>query len=85
MNSMTKKELEEPDTLDAQRLDRISKGSGVSTGDLRDLVKQYKQSKKLMKMFKGEQDVGKLMKKMGGRMPKGMWYTATGTELNIVN
>jgi len=26
----------------------------------------------LMKMFKGEQDMNKLMKKMQGKMPKGM-------------
>jgi len=63
MNSMTKTELEEPDDLDAQRIDRISKGSGVSTSDVRDLVKQYKQSKKLVKMMKGE-NPEKLMKKL---------------------
>ena len=64
MNSMTRQELEEPDSIDAQRIERISKGSGVSTGDLRDLVKQYKQSKKMVKMLKGESPE-KLMKKLG--------------------
>jgi len=64
MNSMTRTELEEPDCIDAQRIDRISKGSGISTGDVRDLVKQYKQSKKLVKMLKGESPE-KLMKKLG--------------------
>ncbi|MBW2970510.1 signal recognition particle protein Srp54 [Candidatus Woesearchaeota archaeon] len=64
MNSMTKKELEEPDIIDAQRIERIAKGSGVSTSEIRDMVKQYKQSKKLVKMLKGESPE-KLMKKIG--------------------
>jgi len=64
MNSMTKLELEEPDTIDATRIDRISDGSGVSTGDIRDMIKQYKQSKKMVKMLKGESPE-KLMKKLG--------------------
>lgn len=63
MNSMTKIELEEPDIIDAQRIERISKGSGVSTGDIRDMIKQYKQSKKMVKMLKGE-NPEKLMKNM---------------------
>lgn len=64
MNSMTKEELEDPETIDAQRIERISKGSGVSINDLRDLLKQYKQSKKMVKMLKGE-NPEKLMKKLG--------------------
>ncbi|MBS3148239.1 signal recognition particle receptor subunit alpha [Candidatus Woesearchaeota archaeon] len=64
MNSMTKAELEDPEMLDAQRIERISKGSGVSTSDIRDLIKQYKQSKKMIKMLKGESPE-KLMKKLG--------------------
>ncbi len=64
MNSMTKKELEDPESIDSNRIARISKGSGVATGDIRDLIKQYKQSKKLVKMLKGE-DPEKLMKKLG--------------------
>ena len=53
MNSMTKAELEDPDVIDVKRMERISKGSGISVGDVRDLLKQYRQGKKLMKMFKG--------------------------------
>ncbi len=63
INSMTKQELENPDVIDAQRIERISKGSGVSTSDIRDLVKQYKQSKKMVKLLKGESPE-KLMKKL---------------------
>ena len=68
MDSMTKKELEDPDAIDASRIDRIAKGSGISTNDIRDMLKQYKQSKKLVKMMKGnpEQMMKKLQK--GGLM-----------------
>jgi signal recognition particle subunit SRP54 len=74
LQSMTKKELEDPELLDNSRLQRISTGSGVSVEDIRGLLKQYRQSKKMMKMMKGmgdEQDMNKLMKKFKGKMPKG--------------
>jgi signal recognition particle subunit SRP54 len=69
MDSMTKQELENPDVMNADRVDRIASGAGLSLGDVRDLLKQYRQSKKVMKMFKGEKDMNKLMKKMGGKLP----------------
>ena len=53
----------DPEVIDAQRIERISNGSGVSTGDIRDMIKQYKQSKKMVKMLKGE-NPEKLMKKL---------------------
>jgi len=62
MNSMTKKELEDPDSIDASRIDRIARGSGISTNDIRDMLKQYKQSKKLVKMMKGNPE--QMMKKL---------------------
>jgi len=69
MSSMTKKELEEPDIIRGNRLERITTGSGQSIGDLRLLLKQYKQGKKMMKMMKGstgsEKDMQKMMQKMG--------------------
>ena len=70
MNSMTKKELEEPDSIDTQRLDRISKGSAVQISDIRELIKHYRQSKKMVKMFKGDKgDINKMMKKFKGKIP----------------
>jgi signal recognition particle subunit SRP54 len=68
MQSMTKKELEEPDLVfNRKRIDRIAKGSGTTAGEVRELLKQYRQSKKMMKMMKG--DPNKLMKKFKGKMP----------------
>ncbi|MAF99101.1 MAG: signal recognition particle protein [Nanoarchaeota archaeon] len=72
MQSMTKEELENPDVMSSDRIERIAQGSGVKTSEIRELLKQYKQSKKMMKMMKGEGDINKLMKKMKGKMPKGM-------------
>lgn len=71
MQSMTKKELENPDLLDSSRIERIAKGSGLPTQEVRNLLKQYKQSKKVVKLLKGADDPEKLMKKMKGKMPKG--------------
>lgn len=76
MDSMTKEELEDPEIISIDHVERISKGSGVDAAEVRGLVKQYNQSKKLMKMFKGK-DPEKMMKKMGGmkgmaEMMKGM-------------
>jgi len=65
MQAMTKDELEDPEIIDASRSERISKGCGMTTGDVRELVKQYKQSKKLIKMMKGnDKNMEKMMKSM---------------------
>ncbi len=72
MDSCTKEELEEPDEIDNSRIERIAKGSGTTPSEVRELLKQYKQSKKLVKYLKpgSTKDMDKLMKKMGGM--KGM-------------
>ncbi|MCX6707716.1 MAG: signal recognition particle protein Srp54 [Candidatus Woesearchaeota archaeon] len=73
MSSMTKGELEDPETISGTRIERIAKGAGVSTSDVRDLVKQYRQSKKMVKMFKGGsmKNMGKMMQKMKGMQGMG--------------
>ena len=70
LNSMTKKELDNPDLIDTSRINRIAKGAGVNESYVRDLLKQYKQSKKVLKLLKGGSPE-KLMKKFQGRLPKG--------------
>src|SRR3989344_2984997 len=67
LNSMTKRELEDPDVIDSSRIDRIAKGSGCKSDEIKELLKQYKQSKKVMKLMKGTQDPSKLMKKFKGK------------------
>ncbi len=68
LNSMTKKELEDPNIINSDRINRISKGAGVTSKEVRELLKQYKHVKKLTKMLKGK-DPEKLMKKLGGKLP----------------
>ncbi|MBD3310634.1 signal recognition particle protein Srp19, partial [Candidatus Woesearchaeota archaeon] len=68
MDSMTKEELEDPEKISASRIDRIAKGSGTKPSEVRALMKQYRQAKKLTKMMKGK---GKNMEKMMQKMQKG--------------
>ncbi|MFH1399418.1 MAG: signal recognition particle protein Srp54 [Candidatus Woesearchaeota archaeon] len=63
MDSMTKEELENPDIISSSRIERIAKGSGVAAAEVRALLKQYRQSKKLAKMMKGG-DPEKLLQKI---------------------
>ncbi|OIO40990.1 signal recognition particle protein [Candidatus Pacearchaeota archaeon CG10_big_fil_rev_8_21_14_0_10_31_9] len=78
IDSMTLEEKENPDLLEKQtsRLSRISKGSGTTTGDIRQLIKQFKMIKDLAKGAKGlgdildpsqmsQKDMMKLAKKFG--------------------
>src|SRR3989344_733393 len=72
MSSMTREELEDPEIITSERIDRISKGSGIPTSIIRELLKQYHQSKKIVKMFKGSKgDMSKMMKKFQGKFPAG--------------
>ena len=66
--SMTKEELEDPDVLTRTRIDRIAKGAGVTATEIRELLKQYRQSRKMLKSMKGK-DPSKLMKKFKGKIP----------------
>ena len=44
IDSMTKEEIENPEVIEKQttRLGRIAKGSGTTTSDIRQMIKQYK-------------------------------------------
>ncbi len=53
INSLTKQERREPETINASRVKRISKGAGVKESEVRELLKYYKQAKKVMKLVKG--------------------------------
>jgi signal recognition particle subunit SRP54 len=49
INSMTEQEINNPEILEKQttRLSRIAKGSGTTTTDIRQLIKQYKMLKEM--------------------------------------
>ena len=65
ITSMTKKEREKPDILNASRRRRIAAGAGVKVEDVNRLVKQHEQMKKMFKQMNGK---GK--NKMLRNMPK---------------
>jgi signal recognition particle subunit SRP54 len=70
IQSMTKEERENPDIINASRIKRIAKGSGRPEAEVRELLQQYEQMKKLMKMLGGKAGLergalGKLMKQFG--------------------
>ena len=48
---MTKEEIENPELFDKQtsRIQRVAKGSGTTTSEIRELLKQYKMINELMK------------------------------------
>ncbi len=56
IKSMTKREREHPEVLNASRKQRVAKGSGTSVEEVNKLLKQYDQIKKMMKQFS---DMGK--------------------------
>ena len=51
--SMTKKERQKPDILNASRKKRIAKGSGMKVEDVNSLLKRFEQMQKMMKQFSG--------------------------------
>jgi len=66
MDSMTEEEMEDPKIIKAPRVNRIAYGAGVDPHDVRELIKQYEQSKKTMKGFMGNRKMRKqMMKQMG--------------------
>ncbi|MBM5805303.1 MAG: signal recognition particle protein [Candidatus Verstraetearchaeota archaeon] len=51
MQSMTEEELTEPHIIDGSRARRIARGSGTKPKDLKELLDQYKMSKKYIKQI----------------------------------
>ncbi|NLK25334.1 MAG: signal recognition particle protein [Euryarchaeota archaeon] len=65
MDSMTDEEMEDPKIVKASRINRIARGAGVETRDVRELIKQFNMSKKAVKGFMGNRKLRKqLMKQM---------------------
>ena len=53
IQSMTPQERINPDIIKASRRQRIAKGSGTTVQDVNQLIKQFEQSRELMKQMKG--------------------------------
>lgn len=63
IHSMTPAEREMPDIINGSRRKRIALGSGTTVQDVNRLLKQFEESKKMMKMLSGG---GKMMRRMPG-------------------
>ena len=63
INSMTPKERTNPEILNGSRRNRIAKGSGTNIQEVNRLLKQFDQTRKMMKMVTGNK-MGKMMPRM---------------------
>jgi len=74
IQSMTPKERTNPEVLNNSRRQRIAKGSGTNIQEVNRLIKQFEQTRKMMKMVTGSKMAGMMgkMKNMPGmpKMPK---------------
>ena len=70
IQSMTEKERQNPDIINGSRRQRIAKGAGVEVSEVNNLIKQFNQSKEMMRMMKNPKAYGGKMammrKLMGG-------------------
>ncbi|MFZ0512032.1 MAG: signal recognition particle receptor subunit alpha [Candidatus Nitrosopolaris sp.] len=60
IQSMTKIEKRNPDIMNDSRRKRVARGSGMTEHDVKELIKQYNNSKSMMKQAKGRQMQGML-------------------------
>ena len=67
IRSMTLAERQEPNIINGSRKKRIARGSGTRVQDVNRLLKQFDESRRMMKQFA---DMGKKGKKGGLSMPK---------------
>ncbi|HNR20092.1 MAG TPA: signal recognition particle protein [Bacteroidia bacterium] len=65
IQSMTKKEREQPDLINGTRKKRIADGSGTSIQDVNKLIKQFDDMRKMMKMMQGG-NMKNMMRNMQG-------------------
>jgi signal recognition particle subunit SRP54 len=68
INSMTPLERSKPELIKASRKRRIALGAGVQVMHVNQLLNQFEQTQKMMKMF-SKGGMGKLMRGMAGKIP----------------
>jgi signal recognition particle subunit SRP54 len=64
IQSMTNEERKDPDVINESRRKRISRGCGLSEGEIKEMIKQYNTSKNFMKHNKGR-GMGGFFRKFG--------------------
>ncbi len=70
--SMTPKERTHPECLNTSRRMRIAKGSGTNIQEVNRLIKQFDQTRKMMKLVTDKSRMQQLAGMMKGRMPGGL-------------
>ncbi|MSU71424.1 MAG: signal recognition particle protein [Opitutus sp.] len=70
IKSMTRQERRKPDILNGSRRQRIANGAGVKIVEVNQLLKQFQQMQKMMRMFKGG-GAKKMMRQMEAMRGKG--------------
>lgn len=72
MDSMTYHEMENPEEIKGSRVERIANGSGYNTSDVKELLKDYKRIKDMVKNIRGNRKILSMMKKQfkGGNLPE---------------
>jgi signal recognition particle subunit SRP54 len=70
IQSMTLKERQNPDLLNSSRKNRIAKGSGTSIQQVNNLMKQFEDMRKMMKMMNKVQDGKMKMPNMGNMLKR---------------
>jgi signal recognition particle subunit SRP54 len=69
MDSMTAKELDDPSVIGSSRVQRIAYGAGASPDEVRELLRYYKNMKRMLKGVKGgtgKFNMQRFMKRFGG-------------------
>jgi len=65
MDSMTNEEMENPQIIRSSRVKRIARGAGVENKDVKELIKYYNMTKRMMKGFSSNRKMRKnLMKQL---------------------
>lgn len=67
--SMTPAERTKPELLNTCRRNRIAKGSGTSIQEVNRLIKQFDQTRKMMKLVTNNSKMAQMAQMMKGRMP----------------
>ena len=68
IQSMTPYEREHPECLNTSRRHRIAKGAGVDLQQVNRLIKQFDQTRKMMKMMTDKSKMAQMASMMKGRM-----------------
>ena len=84
IQSMTAEERTNPVIIDGSRRSRIAKGSGTTAHEVSQLLKQFKEIKKMMKGSKKPNKKQRNKKKQGRRKKQGRITPRTSQELDVL-